>query len=314
MVQIHEIKFCTKAKCDSPALGGEGKEDQHFLCNKFHMRLQCSSGRVLHKPEESKMSFPLTVIFALVAKIQERQIVWLSLFWVLATGARTTCLFFAIPGNARIKKYSALLQSSIHISGRLLHIAQIGFERFPAVWIFFLCHLIGNGWNNNHILTIFPIYRRGHLVLGGQLYGIENPQDLVEIASCRHWIAHHQLNVFIGSDDKHGAHCCICCGIAIRHGDIFIGWEHVVQKRDLQIRVRDHRKVDGRALGLFDVFGPTIMVFNRINAESNDFAIALFKFGFELGDASPILSCRRACNLWDGKTGCPSRCLANHES
>ena len=40
------------------------------------------------------MSFLIIVIFALVAKIQERGGVWLKLFWVLATGARTTCLFF----------------------------------------------------------------------------------------------------------------------------------------------------------------------------------------------------------------------------
>ena len=43
-------------------------------------------------------------------------------------------------------------------------------------------------------------------MLGGKLHRIEDAQNFFEVASRRHRISQHQLNLFVGADDKHRAH------------------------------------------------------------------------------------------------------------
>jgi hypothetical protein len=53
---------------------------------------------------------------------------------------------------------------------RLRNNAQVRLRRLPAARILLFSFFLRNRWKNDHVIAIFPIHRRGHFVLGGQLH------------------------------------------------------------------------------------------------------------------------------------------------
>ena len=53
--------------------------------------------------------------------------------------------------------------------------------------------------------------------------------------------------------------------------------QHVIEFGDLKLRVPDQRVGDAMALGLLDVLHPARVVVDRVDAESDDLAIALLE-------------------------------------
>src|SRR5437763_3664794 len=56
------------------------------------------------------------------------------------------------------------------------------------------------------------------------------------------------------------------------------GWEHVVELGDLQLWVADHRIIYLVPLGFFDVLCPLAVLGDGVHAQSDDLAVAFFKF------------------------------------
>src|SRR6267143_869499 len=63
---------------------------------------------------------------------------------------------------------------------------QIGLRRLPARGIGLLRFLVGDRGDDDHVLALLPVHRRGHLVLGRELAGVEDPQHLVEVTARGH--------------------------------------------------------------------------------------------------------------------------------
>ena len=58
------------------------------------------------------------------------------------------------------------------------HNAQIRFYGLPAFGIFFFGFFFRDGRQDDDVVALLPVGRRGHLVLRGELHGIEDAQDL----------------------------------------------------------------------------------------------------------------------------------------
>src|SRR6185437_3226596 len=104
----------------------------------------------------------------------------------------------------------------------------------------FVGFLVAHRTADDDIITLLPIRRRRHLVLRRQLHRIEHTQNLVEIAARRHRVREMKLDALIRSNDEHGADRSIVCGGAALAAVACIAGKHVVQLRNLKLRVADH--------------------------------------------------------------------------
>ncbi len=69
------------------------------------------------------------------------------------------------------------------------------------------------------------------------------------------------------------------------------GGQHVVELGHFELGVADHRIVNFVALGLFDIRGPLAVIGDGIDAEAEDFTVALLEFRLK---ASHVAEFRRA--------------------
>src|SRR5687767_14305096 len=106
-------------------------------------------------------------------------------------------------------------------------------------------------------------------MLGGELHRIKHAQDFVEVAAGGHRVGEHELDAFVGTNNKYGTHGCIVGGSAAFGAAGFACRQHVVKLGDGKVGVADHRIVDGRTLGFLNVFGPARVVVYRINTQAN---------------------------------------------
>ncbi len=121
----------------------------------------------------------------------------------------------------------------------------------------------------------------------------KHAQDLVEVAARGHWVGQHQLDLLVGADDEDRAHGLVGGrGAALGRARLFCG-QHVVELGDLQVAVADDWIVDLRALDLLDVSQPTAVAFDRIDAQCEEFGVALGEFRFDLGHVTKFSGANR---------------------
>src|ERR1700716_3719302 len=65
--------------------------------------------------------------------------------------------------------------------------------------------LIGDGSGDDDVVALLPVGGGGDLVFRGELHGVEDAEDLVEVAAGGHGIAELQLDLLVGADDEDGA-------------------------------------------------------------------------------------------------------------
>jgi len=99
---------------------------------------------------------------------------------------------------------------------------SIGLRRGPEIGLVGLVTgeqfggiVIVDGRGDDHVAALFPVGRRRHLVLGGELQRIDHPQHLVEIAPGGHRIDQDQLDLLIRANDKNVAHGLVVSRCAI---------------------------------------------------------------------------------------------------
>ena len=156
--------------------------------------------------------------------------------------------------------------------------AEIRLHGFPALRKFlFRLFIVDRRWND-HVLSRRPIRRGRDRVFGGKLAGIEQPKDFVEIPAAGRRVGHHGFDLLIRSDQIQRAD----------RGVRSICRKHVVEFRDLQVSVANHRKADGGSLRFLDVTSPLRIVFGGIDAESDKLRIAALKLRFHFGEGSDL--------------------------
>src|ERR1019366_7513927 len=114
--------------------------------------------------------------------------------------------------------------------------------------------------------------------LGRELDGIEYAQHFVEVTSRGHRVAKRQLDLLVRPDHVDRAHGGIGSGSAALRSVSGVGRQHVIELGDFEFRVADHGILHLVALRLFYVPGPLGMATYRVNAQSDDLAMALRKF------------------------------------
>ncbi len=74
--------------------------------------------------------------------------------------------------------------------------------------------------------------------------------------------------------------------------------DHIVKLSDFVIRIRDHRKVERRALRLANVLGPALVRIGLIHAQADHFDVALIEFRFQPRGLAQLSSADRSEILW----------------
>ena len=113
-------------------------------------------------------------------------------------------------------------------------------------------------------------------------------QDFLEIAARRHRIDHHQLDLLVRADDEDVADGLV---IGRRAGEGIAGGrgrQHVVEFRDVEIGVADHRIVRRRTLRLLDVLRPFGVPVDGIDAKPHQLDAALVEFRLQLGQRAEL--------------------------
>ena len=105
---------------------------------------------------------------------------------------------------------------------------------------------------------MFPVDRRRHLVISGELTGIDQPKHLIEIPACAHRIGDHRLYGFVWPDDIDIADCLIIDRCAPFGAVSGIGRQHAEELCHLQLRIADHRIIDRVPRGFLDILGPRL--------------------------------------------------------
>src|SRR6185312_4247133 len=102
----------------------------------------------------------------------------------------------------------------------------------PAVRVELLGFLFRDTARDDDVVAYVPIDGRRDLVLGGELDGIENAHDLVEVPAGAHGIGEHELDLLIGTDDENRADRRIGGGRPAFRSGSGIGGKHVVEFGD----------------------------------------------------------------------------------
>ena len=156
---------------------------------------------------------------------------------------------------------------------RMLHHAQIGALLVPALGEEFPRLLVGQRRNDDDVLTLLPVHGRRHLVPVRELQGVDDAQDLVEVAPGAGRIGEDGADLPAGIDDEHRPH---------RESVVGLRMDHAVERGDGAIRIADERKPRARALRRFDVVGPAAMAVHRIHGQADHLHAAALEFGPQL--------------------------------
>ncbi len=125
-------------------------------------------------------------------------------------------------------------------------------------------------------------------MLGAQAQGIDDAQDLVEVAPGRHRIDEDELDLLVGADHEDVAQRRVLCGSAFGGVALNVGRKHPVSLGDLEVGVGDHRVVRGGALRLLDVLGPLLVVVDGVDGQADDLHVALVEFRLDAGHVAEL--------------------------
>src|SRR5207249_1670047 len=175
--------------------------------------------------------------------------------------------------------------------------ADVGLRRLPTLRVSLLRLVVRDGARDDHVLAALPVHRRRDLVLRGELHRVDDAQHLVEVASCRHRIRDRQLDLLVRADDVDGTNGLVIGRRARRAGGRLLR-EHVVQLRDLEILVADHRIVRRGALRLLDVLRAALVRVHALRGQTDDLHVALGELSLELRDVTEFGRTDRSEFLW----------------
>src|SRR5215471_12102991 len=182
--------------------------------------------------------------------------------------------------------------------------ADVGLGLFPLAEDL-LGLVVVDGPGDDHVLALLPVDRRGDLVVRGQLKRVDHAEHLVEVAPGGHRVDEDQLHLLVRADDEHVADGLVVGGRAVGGVAGDVGAEHPVRLGDFEVVVADDRVVRARALCLFDVVGPEVVLAGRVDREADDLRVALVELGLDLGHVAELGGADRSEVLGVGEEDCP---------
>src|SRR3981081_2675022 len=142
---------------------------------------------------------------------------------------------------------------------------------------------MGAGCGDDDVAALLPVGGGGDPVFRGELHGVEDAEDLVEVAAGGHGIAELQLDLLVGADDEDGADGGVGGRGAAFAAAGLGGRGPGVGPGDLDVDIADHGVVDGVAGDVLNVDGPPCVVLDGIDREADDLGSALGELAFEAG-------------------------------
>src|ERR1051326_3774745 len=109
------------------------------------------------------------------------------------------------------------------------------------------------------------------------MHRMQHLKYFVEVAASAHGIDQHQLDLLIGADHEHRADRRIVDSGPAFAGFSAFGGKHAIELGNLEFGIADHRVSDFMALRFFNIGSPFAVAGNRINAQPDNFAVALGK-------------------------------------
>src|SRR5262245_10998108 len=169
---------------------------------------------------------------------------------------------------------------------RLRDNAKVRFRRLPTLRKFLFGFLVRYCRQDDDVVSLLPVYRRGNLVFRRQLNRIKNPQHFVEIAAGAHRVAEHQLDLLVWTDHEHCPYRRIGCRRTAFGSGSGIGRQHVIKLRNFELRVANQWVIHRMTLGLFNVFGPLSMTSYRVHTQAENLGVALRELGLKSSHVS----------------------------
>lgn len=139
--------------------------------------------------------------------------------------------------------------------------------------------LLGDGGNNDNVLSRLPVDGGGDSVLGSELQGNEHALDFVKVAASRGRVGQSKLKLAIRTDDENRAN---------GEGVVGIGVNHAVQVANLAVGIREDGVANSDLLGLFNVLNPALVVLDTINGERNDLGVESLKVSLQTSNSAQL--------------------------
>jgi hypothetical protein len=101
---------------------------------------------------------------------------------------------------------------------------DIGKRLAPSIGVAFAGLLVADRPRQDDVITGLPLRGGGELVLGGELEGVDDAQDLVEVAPRGHRVDEHQLDRLVGAITNTLRRVAFWAGVrAVRSPDASLG-------------------------------------------------------------------------------------------
>ncbi len=137
---------------------------------------------------------------------------------------------------------------------------------------------IGEREVDDDLITGRPVSRCSDGVLGGELAGVNGPEDLVEVAPARGGIRHHQRNRLVGLDNEDGTNGQGEAGL------VTIGLVEDADGRGMvPLGIAEERDLHLGARSCLDVLDPGSVRVGIVAGEAANLDAALFPLGIEAG-------------------------------
>src|ERR1700761_6246794 len=142
-------------------------------------------------------------------------------------------------------------------------------------------------------------------MLRRQLNRVKHTNDLIEVAPGRHGIRESELDPLIRSNDKNRSHWRIVSRCSTFGRVTRIGREHVIELRNLQLRIADQRIVHLRSADLFNVHSPLVMVPDRVHAKADDLGTTPGEVVLQIRHRAKLGGTHWRKVLWMREENCP---------
>lgn len=106
----------------------------------------------------------------------------------------------------------------------------------------------------------------------GKLEGVDDPEDLVEVAAGAGWVGEGEADGLVGADDEDRANGVLAVSIRV---------DHVIEGGNLAVAVGDDGEVDLCIVDVVDVFDPAVVVLDGIDADGDGLDVAFVELAFE---------------------------------
>src|SRR5690349_7286740 len=139
--------------------------------------------------------------------------------------------------------------------------------------------LVLQGRDDDHVVSALPIGGSRDLVRIGELQRVDDAQDLLEVPARAGGVGDEGADLLVRIDEEYRAH---------RERVVRFRVDHVVEVRDLAVRIGEDRIVELTILGLFVVLRPLSVAVYGIDADREDLDVSALELLGQVRDAAKL--------------------------